>query len=422
MLDIEYITNNPKQVEACAKNKKFPVDISKLLELNEKRKELIQKADQLRAERNTVSKEIPKLQGDEKQAKIDRGKAIRQELSEIEPHLDEVKSEFDSLMIQVPNIHLDKVPLGKSDEDNVELRTWGSPREFDFKAKDHVELGEVLDIIDIPRGVKISGSKQYFLKNEGAMLEWAILHFSLNSLINKGFKPFIVPVMVRKEAMTGTGYFPGGEEQAYTMEKDELYLVGTSEVALASYHRDETLNETELPIKMAGLSNCFRREAGTYGKDTQGLYRIHQFQKVEQVVIGLNDPEESKKIHLELLSNAEQVLQALELPYRVVLVCTGDLGMGQVIKHDIECWMPSRSSYGETHSCSSLYDFQSRRLNIKYKDKSGKSHFAHTLNNTCIASPRILIPFLEHHQQADGSVKIPEALWTYMNGKKVIEP
>ncbi len=422
MLDIEYILSNIEKIEAAAKNKNFPIDLSKLLEVNDQRKDLIHQVDHLRNERNTISKSIPKLQGDDKQKEIERGKEIRVQLGGLESKLDEIKADFSDLMLKVPSVPLDEVPIGKSDEDNVEIRKWGQPRHFDFEAKDHVTLGETLNIIDIPRGVKIAGQKNYFLKNEGCLLEWAVLQYALTHLVKKGFSPYTVPLMVHREAMEGTGYFPGGEDQAYTLTKDELYLVGTSEVSLCSQYKGETLSEKELPVKMAGLSNCFRREAGTYGKDTHGLYRIHQFQKVEQVVIGLNDPIESEKMHFELLTNAEEILQSLDLPYRVVQVCTGDLGMGQVIKHDIECWMPSRSSYGETHSCSSFYDFQSRRLKIKYKDKNGQTHFAHTLNNTSIASPRILIPLLEMNQQGDGSVIIPKPLQPYMNGIERIKP
>jgi seryl-tRNA synthetase len=258
----------------------------------------------------------------------------------------------------------------------------------------------------------------------------AILRYTLDKLVKKGFTPFIPPVLTRYPAMMGTGYFPGGEEQAYavgvtrehtSVETDNLYLVGTSEVTVASYHTDEILDESILPLKYAGISNCFRREAGTYGKDTQGLYRIHQFQKVEQVIISKNSVEESAKLHEEILKNAEEVLRDLKLPYRVVAVCTGDMGQGQYFKHDIETWMPSRNGYGETHSCSTFHEFQARRLNIRYKEGKDKK-FCHTLNNTCIASPRILIPVLEMYQNKDGSVTIPEVLRPYMLNKELIEP
>jgi len=274
--------------------------------------------------------------------------------------------------------------------------------------------------LDIPRGVKLAGTRSYFLKGDGALLEMATLKYTLDKLVSKGFTPFLVPHLVTDFAMTGTSYFPGGEEQAYRVEKDNVNLIGTSEVSVTAYHSGEILKEEELPKKYTGYSPCYRREAGTYGKDTHGLYRIHQFQKVEQVILCKNDPEESKKMHEMLLKNAEEVLQDLKLPYRVVAVCTGDMGQGQYYKNDIETWMPSRDSYGETHSCSTFHEFQSRRLNMRYKDKDGKIHFCHTLNNTCIASPRILIPILEIYQQKDGTVKIPEVLRPYMGGKTVI--
>ncbi|HEC20975.1 MAG TPA: serine--tRNA ligase, partial [Candidatus Peregrinibacteria bacterium] len=286
--------------------------------------------------------------------------------------------------------------------------------------------------IDIPRGTKVAGARNYFLKGDGTRLELAVLQFALDNLAKKRFIPFTVPLLVNYEAMVGTSYFPGGEEQAYAVgvekkrgegiESDGKYLIGTSEVPVASYHADETLGEEDLPKLYAGISPCFRREAGTYGKDTHGLYRVHQFQKIEQVVVCKNDPKESRKMHELLLGNAEEILQALQLPYRVVTVCTGEMGQGQVYKNDIECWMYSRKAYGETHSCSTFHDFQARRLNLKYKDKEGKTHFCHTLNNTAIASPRILIPLLEHYQNADGSVTIPEVLRPYMGGQETISP
>ena len=279
-----------------------------------------------------------------------------------------------------------------------------------------MELGELLDIIDIPRGVKIAGTRNYYLKNEGALLELAVCKFALDFLVARGFTPFLVPLMVKDDAMIGTGFFPGGEEQSYRIERDGLNLIGTAEVPLTAYHSGEIFEEAELPKFYAGFSACFRREAGTYGRDTRGVYRIHQFHKVEQVVICENDPEISRKMHNIILKNSEDILQALKLPYRVVTVCTGEMGQGQVYKNDIETWMPSRNNYGETHSCSTLHDFQARRLNMRYRDKHGNLKFVHTLNNTAIASPRILISILEIYQQSDGSVLIPEVLQPYMGG------
>jgi len=293
---------------------------------------------------------------------------------------------------------------------------------LDFEPRDHVDLGESLDILDIARGVKLAGTRNYILKNEGVLLELAVLRLALDLMVERGFSPMIVPHLVKEEAMTGTGYFPLGREQAYAVEKDELFLIGTSEVSVTSFHMGEILDEKDLPRHYCGYSFCFRREAGTYGKDTRGLYRIHQFQKVEQVSVCVADEEVSVREHALLLGNAEALLQRLELPYRVVNVCSGDLGQGQVRKNDLETWMPSRGAYGETHSCSTFHDFQARRLGLRYRDADGQVRFCHTLNNTVAASPRILIPILELNQQADGSVVIPKALRPYMGGMERIGP
>ena len=280
--------------------------------------------------------------------------------------------------------------------------------------------GEI-DIIDIECGVKLAGTRNYFLKGDGALLHWAVLRFAIDFMVGRGYTPMAVPLLMRDEAMRGTGYYPGSEEQTYRMERDELNLVGTAEVPLTAYRMGEILQEEELPLKTVGLSSCFRREAGAAGKDTYGLYRIHQFDKVEQVVVCRNSVEESNKYHAEILANAEGVLKALGLPYRVVVVCTGDLGRGQAKKYDIEAWMPSRQSYSETHSASKFYEFQARRMNLRYKERESKKNlFCHTLNNTVIASPRILIPILEMYQNADGSITVPEVLRPYMGGKETI--
>jgi seryl-tRNA synthetase len=282
-------------------------------------------------------------------------------------------------------------------------------------------LGLELGIVDIERGVRLAGARNYFLKGDGAMLHWAVLRFAMDLVIDRGYVPLSVPLLMKDEAMRGTGYYPGAEDQTYRMEKDQLNLVGTSEVPLTAYHMGEILSGEELPLKYVALSSCFRREAGAAGKDTYGLYRIHQFDKVEQVVICENSAEASAKFHDEILGNAEAVMQALELPYRIVNVCTGDLGRGQAKKFDIEAWMPSRESYCETHSASKFYEFQSRRMNLRYKEPGTKKNvFCHTLNNTVIASPRVLIPILELYQNADGSVTVPSVLRPYMNGKEKI--
>lgn len=439
MIDLDDLRSRPDAYQTAAKNKGMNVSIADFLALDNKRRELVPQVEDMRAKKNEVSKQVPQLQGDEKEKAIAEMKELNETLKAKEEELSAVEKDWKSKQLLLPGIPLDNVPVGKDDTENVEIKTWGTPTTFDFEPKDHVQLGEELDIIDIPRGVKIGGSRFYFLKGDGARLELAVLMFTLDHLVKKGFTAFTPPLLANYDAMMGTSYFPGGEEQAYAVgvdrhpeldaaegeekqiESDNLYLIGTSEVAVASYHSGEVFKIDELPKRYCGISNCFRREAGTYGKDTHGLYRIHQFQKVEQVILCEADDEVSAQMHQEILNNAEEVMQALELPYRVVDVCTGDMGQGQVYKNDIETWMPSRESYGETHSCSTFHAFQARRLNTKYETADGKKEFVHTLNNTCVASPRVLIPILEIYQNSDGSVTIPEVLRPYMGGQEKIE-
>lgn len=421
MLDIKYIRENKELIRETGINKNFPIDVDLLLELDRKIVDLNKSLDELKTERNKKSEIIPKLSGEEKMKEITYVKELKEKISSLEADLAPIKEEFDLLMLKVPNPCLPEVPVGKDDTDNVEVKKWGEIRSFDFTPKDHITLGEELDLMEFARASKIAGSRTYYLRNEAVLLEMAICRYVVDKLVSKGFTPMSVPVMVKDIAMKGTGYFPLGKEQAYAITEDDLYLVGTSEVSLVSYHNGETLTKDSLPILYAGYSNCFRREAGTYGKDTKGLYRVHQFTKIEQVAIIEADMDKQREIHDFLLSNSEEVLQDLKIPYRIVSVCTGDIGIGQVRKHDIEAWMPSRNAYCETHSCSSFNDFQARRSNIKYKDSDGTTKYCYTLNNTAIASPRILIPILENYQNEDGSITIPEVLVPYMGGKTKIE-
>ena len=420
MLDIKFIRENPELIKKTAKEKLVEIDVDRLLEVDKLVKENLTEVETLRAERNKLSNEISKLQGEDKQKKVERVRALKEEISKIEEVLHPLQEEFEDLMLRVPAPTLEEVPVGESDADNVEIRKVGEIRKFDFTPKSHYELGEELNLMDFSHASKIAGSRTYYLKNEAALLEMAVCRFVIDKLMKKGFTLMTVPVMVKDIAMRGTGYFPIGKEQAYEIGEDGLYLVGTSEVSLVSYHNGEVVN-LDKPILYAGYSNCFRREAGTYGKDTKGLYRVHQFTKIEQVVICKADYEEQYKLHNFILNNSEEILQDLKIPYRVVQVCTGDIGLGQVRKHDIEAWMPSRNSYSETHSCSSFNDFQARRSNIKYKDENGELKYAYTLNNTAVASPRILIPILENYQNEDGSITIPEVLVPYMGGMTKIE-
>jgi seryl-tRNA synthetase len=406
--------------------------VKKFLALDERRRELLAAVETMRAKRNAVSKDVPTLKGKEKDAAIADMKKLGEELKAQEEELAAAEQEWMAGQYMLPMIPHASVPVGKDDSENVEACKWGAPKEKPAHFKDHVTLGIDLDIIDIPRGAKVAGSRLYFLKGDGALLHNAVLRYTIDHLTKKGWQLFTPPYLATRDCFVGTGFFPGADESnIYALggqaakdnpiESDGLHLIGTSEVTVASYHKDEVLTDAELPKRYAGFSPCFRREAGTYGKDTHGLYRVHQFEKVEQVVLCEADEEKGMAMFEEIRTNAEEVLRALELPYRVLTVCTGDMGKGKFFMQDIETWMPSRNAYGETHSCSYLKDFQARRLNIKYIDpQTGQKKFVHTLNNTCIASPRILIPILETYQNKDGTVTVPEVLRPYMHGKHML--
>ena len=417
MLDIKFIRENSEAVRTAGRNKRINFDLDRLLDLDKQIRPKQVELETLQSDRNRISKDIGKAAPDARDAMKAQVQDIKQKMEGLEAELKELKVTFDELMFLVPNPPRADVPVGKDDSENVEVRKVGTPRQFTGKPLDHVEIGKRLGILDLDRGVKIAGSRSYVLKGDGAMLEQAIMRHTLEKLVRKGYTAMSIPVLVNESAMVGTGYFPTGREQAYLCERDNMALVGTAEVSLTSYYSDEILDEKDLPIRLVAQSNCFRREAGTYGKDTHGLYRVHQFQKIEQVIVAPADPAASEKLHDELLGNAEEVLRDLGLAYRVVYVCTGDLGQGQLRKHDIETWMPSRGSYSETHSCSTFHDFQARRLKLRYRDAAGKVHTCFTLNNTAIASPRVLIPLLETHQTDDGRVAIPECLQGLMGGK-----
>jgi len=433
MIDIKQIRENPEKFKKAAKDKNYDVDIDRLLDIDTALLDNKNELQYIATEKNKLGKSIPKLSGDEKTNAIGKLSIHKKKEIKLQEKIKELQPEFDKLMQQVAQPTDDDVPIGKDDTENVEIRREGEIRQFDFEPKDHVQLGLALGIIDIERGVKLAGTRNYILKGDGALLHWAVLRFAMDFMVGKGYVPMSVPLLMKDQTMIGTGFFPGSEDQTYRMEKDQLNLAGTAEVPLTAYRMGEILSGEELPLKYVALSSCFRREAGAAGKDTYGLYRIHQFDKVEQVVICENSIEESNKFHNEILANAEAVMQALELPYRIANVCTGDLGRGQVKKFDIEAWMPSRGNYCETHSASKFYEFQARRMNLRYKDpttpaSAGASssprkrgnQFCHTLNNTVIASPRILIPILELYQHADGSITIPKPLRQYMNGKETI--
>jgi len=421
MLDPKFVRENIELISLTAKQKGFPFDGNKFVSLFDARLAALEETEALRRQRNEGSDLVKKAKSQaEREPLLASMKDVGQKLTTAEARLREIEAEFELIQSTVPNPPSEDTPIGASDADNVEWRKEGTPKKLGFQPLDHIELGIKHGIIDFGRGTNVAGTRSYFLVGAGAELERAVHNLAVDLLTQRGFTLMSVPVLVRTSAMQGTGYLPGGADQAYFVEKDDMWLVGTSEVSLASYHAGEILDGSRLPVKICAHSSCFRREAGAHGKDTKGLYRVHQFQKIEQVVLCKPDKEESDRLHMELLKNAEDLLQLLELPYRVVKVCTGDLGQGQVKKHDIETWMPSRNAYGETHSCSSFYDYQSRRLKIRTKDANGKNQFVYTLNNTEVATPRVLIPLMENHQLEDGRIYIPKALRKYMNNKEFI--
>jgi seryl-tRNA synthetase len=421
MLDIQYIRQNDGLVRAAIKNKGFDLDLDDLLAADKERRDATTALEQKRARKNELSALIPKATKEDRPRLVDEAKQIRGEVEVLEPRLAEVQKRFQDLMLRVPSVPRPEVPVGKGEADNVEVRRVGTPRAFDFTPKDHVDLMTGLGMVEWDGPRRFAGARSYALVGDGALLEMAVLRLAVDTLVERGLKLVAPPVMVKERAMTGTGFFPLGREEAYAITADELYLVGTSEVPLVSMHCDDTLDGAKLPIRYAGISACFRREAGAHGKDTRGLYRVHQFTKVEQVVFCAPDEALAETLHHQLLGNAEAILAKLEIPYRVALACTGEIGLGQTRKHEVESWMPGRSAYAETHSCSTLGDFQTRRSNIRARMADGSLVHPYSLNNTAVASPRILIPLLENHQNADGSVTLPKALLPYMSGRSILK-
>jgi len=426
MLDINFIRENQEVVKQAIKDKEIDLDLSELLVLDEQRRNLIAKGDELRKRSNEIADTVPKASDEKKKQLIDEGKKVKAEVLEIETKKKTVEDDWQRLMYLVPNIPSPDTPIGGEADFKV-IDEWGKVSKFDFTIKDHIELGKALDIIDLERGVKVAGFRGYFLKNEGVLLHFGVLMLALKKMIAKGFLPMVTPTLVREEVLYGSGHFPGERREIYEVEeagdkdKELKFLAGTAEPSLLAYHLGETLKEKDLPVKLCGISPCYRREVGGYGKDTKGVYRIHEFMKVEQVVLAKNDVGESEKIFQEMNENARELLRELALPHRVIQIASGDMGLGKYKMFDIETWMPGRQGYGETHSNSNLTDWQARRLDIKYRDKFNKNQYVHTLNNTVIASPRILIAILENNQQKDGSVLVPEALREFV-GKDVIHP
>jgi len=413
MLDIKFVRQNKAEVKKAARDKQLnPKVVDKLLAADIKRRQLLQKVEGLRAERNEVARKRD----------IRRGKEIKTVLGKFESQLKKIEKEYKELMLLVPNITSSDTPLGKDDSQNKQVKKWGRPPKFNFKAKSHIELGRDLNVIDFKAGVKTSGFRGYYLKNEAALLHFAVLYYAWQKTISEGFAPMFPPSILREFALIGSGHFPFGRDNIYQIANpsaESLYLAGTAEPSLLACFANKTFQEEDLPVKVCGWTQCYRSEVGSYGKDTKGIYRVHEFMKVEQIVLCKNDFKVSNNWLEKMRGYSEKILQDLKLPYRVVQVCTGDMGAGKYKMYDIETWMPSRNGYGETHSDSNLTDWQSRRLNIRYKTKKGEIKYVHALNNTVIASPRILIPILENYQQKDGSVIIPKALRSLVGKKEI---
>ena len=424
MLDIKFIRANTKQVKEAAKNKNIKVDIDELLRLDDERRELQQKIDELRTQRNKLA-EAGK--GGKPAAKqIMEGKKLKEEIAKLEKQSGEVDEKYWELMDKVPNLVHPDSPIGKDDSENVEIERVGEPTKFKFTAKDHLTLAAELDLIDFETAAQTSGTGFYYFKNEMVFLELALVRYAFDKLVGlpaqagKGFVPFITPDMARGFAMSGTGFNPrGNEDQIYQIKDEDLSLIATAEITLGGYLANKTLREEDLPIKYVGLSHCFRKEAGAYGKESRGLYRVHQFSKVEMFMF--STPKQSEKLHEEMKEIEKEIYQELGIPIRVMAICSGDLGAPAYRKYDLEAWMPFKNSWGEITSCSNCTDYQARRLNIKYKTAAGESGFVHTLNGTAITSSRVPLAILENFQTADGSVKIPKILHKYLpEGMKII--
>ena len=417
MLSLNFIRENADAVRKAAVQKNVAVDIDQLLALDSAVRILKSRIDELRRQRNEISASFKTADPAERPALGAQAKAFGAEASETEGELAEKSAALNDLLLRIPNVPWDGAPVGPDESANVVIRTEGVVPEFDFEPRDHVALVEMNDWADLARITQVSGSRQYCLKGRLALLEQALMFYAQQKLAADGFTAMTVPALARPQAFVATGHFPGHEEEAYEIPKDDLYLAGTGEIALTSLHSGEILEAAQLPILYAGYSPCFRREAGSAGRDVRGLLRVHQFYKLEQYVLCEDDPEVSASWHARLLANAEGLLNDLEIPYQVVETSTGDMGLGKFRMNDIESWVPSLGKYRETHSCSTLHDWQARRANLRWRDGERKVRFVHTLNNTALASPRILVPLLENHQQADGRVRLPAALRPLMGGE-----
>lgn len=420
MLDIKFIRENAEIVKLAAKKKKITVDIDRLLVVDDQRRELMTKLETKKAEQNKVSVSISRSEAHspERNEFIGQMQILKAEMQKEEEALKPLMEEWQKIMLQVPNIPDMSVPDGNSDADNVEIKVWGEKTTFSFPAKDHVELMNKHKLADFERGVKVHGFRGYYLRGDGARLSWAIWNYANKFFLDKGFEPLLVPSIVRKSNLYGTGHLPNEAEDVYKTQ-DEDYLIGTSEVSTMGFYSDEVLEYADLPVKFLAFSPCYRREAGSHGKDTKGLIRVHEFFKLEQVVMCEASHEESVRLHEWINRNTEEFIESLGIPYHTVLNCGGDIGQGQVKKYDIELWVPGEQTYREISSASYFHDFQTRRFNIRYRDQEGKMRYAHSLNCTAIPTPRILVSLIENFQQADGSILIPEKLREYMGKEKI---
>lgn len=435
MLDIKFIRENKGEIKKAIKDKGIKLDLDKLLEIDEKRVKLLQQIEDLQAQKNKLNEEMRTAK--DKDKIIKKGKEIKEKLAKIEPKYNEVKKQFDELMVKVPYFTSPDTPIGKDENDNVEIEKWGESPKFDFEPKDYVQLAKGLDIIDTERGAKVAGYRGYYLKNEGVMMAMALMMYALNKMVAKGYKPMIPPTLVKSFVLFGSGYFSGLEyngeideiyqvatsdkEASGAVSKEKKFLVGTAEPSLLAYYANEVLKEDELPMRMCGFSQCYRSEIGSYGRDTKGFYRVHEFMKVEQVVLSRANIEESTKLQDEMVGISKEMLEELKIPHRLLSMCTGEMSAGKYRFFDLEAWLPATKRWAETGSASNFLDWQARRLNVKYKDKDGKNHFVYMLNNTAISSLRPLIAILENNQQKDGSVDVPEVLRKYTGFDKIME-
>ena len=436
MLDIKYIREHQDELKTAIKNKGIALDLDELLGADKERVDLLRAIEQLKEEKNKLNDEIGRAKTDgERKAAISKGKEVKDKLAELEPSFAEANAKFEKLMVSVPTIPSPDTPIGKSDADNKEIFRWGEQKKFDFKPKDHIELGKALDILDLEKGAKVGGFRGYYVKNDGVLLMMGIMMYALKKMVSKGYAPMIPPTLVKEFALFGSGWFKGLEydpevdeiyqiatsdkETTGELSKDKKFLIGTAEPSLLAYYSDETLNEEDLPIKVCGYSQCYRSEIGSYGKDVKGIYRVHEFMKIEQVVVAEADVEKSNKLQDEMTAISGEMHEELGLPYRRMQICTGDMSPGKYRAFDLEAWLPGMNRWAETGSASNFLDWQARRLNVKYVDKNGSKKYAYMLNNTALPSPRIFIAILENYQTAKGTIKVPHVLQEYVGKKEI---